>query len=165
MRVTYIDDKQLTLNGNEVELNQAVKLSGALRGGFAQSEVKREHDYIVVATFPSIDTSVCDMQVLKLAELSEKYPQFDYASFSVDLPTALQNYADGHKVGDIQLYSDYFDHSTLNGFGVLINELKISARAMFVLDKDNKVVYKQINDQVKAQVDFDSLENKMKELI
>lgn len=45
---------------------------------------------------------------------------------------------------------------------MLINELQLATRAVFVLDKENKLVYSEVKDQVKDQVDFDALEEVLK---
>ncbi|WP_406614123.1 redoxin family protein [Mycoplasma corogypsi] len=164
MRKAYMGDKVVTLHGKAPELNQEVIVKGALAGSFEQVELERKHDYLVLITFPSIDTSVCDLQVLFLSQLTEKYPNFDYASISVDLPTALNSYKSSHPTGSIQLFSDYYDLKLSKELGVLMEENRLSARAVFIVNKENKIVYLQINEQVKDQMDFKALESKLQEL-
>ncbi|UUM19018.1 MULTISPECIES: redoxin domain-containing protein [unclassified Mycoplasma] len=155
MRTITMGGKTLHLQGNEVELGQQLKLVGAKAGTFAQAEAERTHKYAVLTVFPSINTSVCDLQILELGKISEKHPNFDYISFSVDLPTALIDYKNMHPTGNVEMYSDYYNKEVSNQLGLLIDELHINARAIFILDENNKVLYKQINSEVKDQVDFE----------
>ncbi|VEU78318.1 redoxin family protein [Mycoplasmopsis columbinasalis] len=163
-RTVTLGHLPLTLHGKEAELGQQINLVGAKAGGFVQEKVARNHEFAVLGVFPSINTNVCDLQVLELGKLSEKYTDFDFFTFSVDLPSALGEYKAGHPTGRVELYSDYYNRNVGVQLGVLINELHLLARGLFILDKDNKVVYKQINDVVSSQADFPKLEAELKKL-
>ncbi|EGV00082.1 thiol peroxidase [Mycoplasmopsis columbina SF7] len=163
-RTVQLGDATLTFVGQEAQLGQQLELKGAKAGDFAQSLATRSHDYAVLAVFPSSNTSVCDMQILELSKISETYPNFDYITFSVDLPSALADYKNLHPTGKVELYSDYYNHYVAKQLGLLIEEIHLMGRAMFILDKENKIIYKQINSQVKEQVDFASLKNELEKL-
>ncbi|WP_416738110.1 redoxin domain-containing protein [Mycoplasmopsis meleagridis] len=155
MRTVLMGENTLHLQGEEVSLDTKLVLKGAKAGSLAQEEVSRQHEYAVLATFPSINTSVCDMQILELGKISEKMPNFDYISFSADLPTALGDYKNIHPTGKVEMYSDYYELLVAKQLGMLVDEVHLLNRAMFILDKNNKVIYKQINNQIKDQVDFE----------
>ncbi|AAZ43780.1 redoxin family protein [Mycoplasmopsis synoviae] len=161
MKVKF-GDKELTLNGLAPKHGDKVEAKGALAGSFDQVKFDNKGKMTVLSTFPSIDTKVCDLQVGKLAHLSEKYTDFNFVSFSLDLPPALADYKANHPTGRVEMYSDYFDKKTVSSLGMLINELQLATRAVFVLDKENKLVYSEVKDQVKDQVDFDALEEVLK---
>ncbi|AWX69729.1 redoxin domain-containing protein [[Mycoplasma] anseris] len=165
MRIIKMKNNDLHLLGKEVELNQKIELQGAFVGSFEQKTFNNESKYTVLATFPSINTQVCDMQILELSRISAKYPEFNFVSFSADLPSALNSYiSSGHPVGNIQMFSDYYNHNVAKQLGILIDEIHLLARAMFILDKENKIIYKQINQELTDQVDFDQLLNKLNSL-
>ncbi|WP_027120757.1 redoxin domain-containing protein [Mycoplasmopsis lipofaciens] len=165
MRKVFLGENQMNFIGEEIKLNEALNLVGAKFGEFTQTKVELDKTkYTILATFPSINTGVCDLQILELGRLSEKYPQFNYVSFSMDLPSALNDYVTSHPIGKIVMYSDYYDKQVANQLGLLIKEIHLLGRAMFVLDQNNKIVYKQINSQVKNQVDFNQLEEFLKKL-
>ncbi|MHA0272641.1 redoxin domain-containing protein [Mycoplasma sp. 48589B] len=165
MRTVKFANKEYNLAGTAPVLGNEVLLQGAKEGKFEQSSPKRQNKYLVLGTFPSADTLVCDMQILKMAELSRKYKNVDFVTFSMDLPTALSNYAEDHEIGRVQLYSDYVDHEVARSLGVLIDQLQLCARSLFILDDLNKVQYMQINENTNEQVDFKSMEHKLNELL
>ncbi|QNM93595.1 redoxin domain-containing protein [Mycoplasma sp. Pen4] len=163
MRFVTLAGTKHKLVDNAPQIGDVINIKAAKAGSFEQTSITREHKYLVLLSFPSADTSICDMQILRGAELSEKYPNFDYASISMDLPPALKNYQEGHKVGKIQLFSDYLDRHNAVDLGVLIENIQLCARGMFILDENNKIVYMQLNDEIKKQVDFDEFEKKLAE--
>ncbi|MFV8459300.1 redoxin domain-containing protein [Mycoplasma sp. CR] len=165
MRTVKFGNKDCTLAGTSPVVGNEVVLVGAKEGKFEQSTPKRENKYLVLGTFPSADTMVCDMQILKMAELSHKYKNVDFVTFSMDLPTALSNYAEDHETGRVQLYSDYLTHEVARGLGVLIEQVQLCARSLFILDDQNKIKYMQINENTHEQVDFKSMEEKLNELL
>ncbi|MFV8475673.1 redoxin domain-containing protein [Mycoplasma sp. VS403A] len=165
MRTVKFANKDYNLAGTAPVVGNEVVLQGSKEGKFDQSMPKREHKYLVLGTFPSADTMVCDMQILKMAELSRKYKDVDFVTFSMDLPTALSNYAEDHETGRVQLYSDYLAHDVARGLGVLIEQLQLCARSLFILDEQNKIKYMQINENTNEQVDFKSMEAKLNELL
>ncbi|SJZ60728.1 redoxin domain-containing protein [Mycoplasmopsis verecunda] len=165
MRTVKFGNKDYELAGTQPIIGNEVVLVGAKEGKFTQTKPERKNKYMVLGTFPSADTAVCDMQILKMAELSHKYKNVDFVTFSMDLPTALSNYSEDHEVGKVQLYSDYLDHEVARGLGVLIEELQLCARSLFILDDLNKVQYVQINEKTGEQVDFKSMQARLDELL
>ncbi|WLP85812.1 redoxin domain-containing protein [Mycoplasma seminis] len=165
MRTVKFGTKQYSLVGTAPIEGNKIILQGAPAGNFEQIKPHRENKYMVLGTFPSADTSVCDMQILKLAEMSEKYTNVDFVTFSMDLPTALNNYKQGHKTARVQLFSDYLTREIAENLGVLIEDLQLCARALFIFDEDNRVKYIQINSETGAQADFATLEKKLEELL
>ncbi|QGZ97856.1 redoxin domain-containing protein [Mycoplasma sp. NEAQ87857] len=164
MRKVNAADKELHFEGQEVELGTTLELSGTKAGEIEQTEILSNGKYTVIATFPSINTNVCDLQILRLSEISKEFPMFNYYSFSQDLPFALNEYVTNHPTGNITMYSDHKDRVMAKQLGLLLHEWKLLGRAMFVLDPENKVIYKQINSDIKQQVDFDKFVAKLKEL-
>lgn len=159
MRKVLFGTVELTIKEKEFNVGDTVELIGVTGSSFEDVKPQRKHDYAVVTTFPSVDTRVCNMQVLRLIQIAEQYPNFDYISFSLDLPAALTSYSSEHPVGKIQMFTDYKNRTISTKLGLLIDEIKLFNRCLFVLDNNNKVVYKQVNTQVREEVDFEALTN------
>ncbi|UUM19713.1 MULTISPECIES: redoxin domain-containing protein [unclassified Mycoplasma] len=155
-KVNFLND-EYTLLGTEAKLGDKVMLKGVLAGTFNTKDYENNGKYTVVVVFPSIDTRVCDMQVALANSFAQEFENVNFVSFSQDLPTALASYIDQHKITKIQMFSDYKHREMALSLGLLIDQLFLNARAMLVLDKDNNLVYKQVNKNVHEQVDFDSL--------
>jgi len=61
--------------------------------------------------------------------------------------------------------SDYMDRGFGTGWGVLIDELKILARAVFVLDAQGVVQYAQVVKEVASEPDYDAALKALERLV
>jgi thiol peroxidase len=93
---------------------------------------------------PSLDTPVCSAQTKKfdeaIAALKDKVACF---TVSLDLPFAQQRFCTAEHVENMKSLSDTHDHSFGKNWGVLIQGLQfpLLSRAIFVVDKNNKITY------------------------
>ncbi len=93
---------------------------------------------------PSLDTPVCSEQTRRfdkeLAALGDKVACY---TISLDLPFAQKRFCSAENISNIQTLSDVHNHSFGQNYGVLIEGLPIPllSRAIFVLDKSNKITY------------------------
>ncbi|TPE57203.1 redoxin domain-containing protein [[Mycoplasma] falconis] len=158
-------NNELNLLGKEIKLGDNVEIKACSAGSFQPEILDLKGKYTVIATYPSADTSICDMQIINMAKLSAKYLNFNFIGLSMDLPSALKNYKSCHSLENMKLYSDYQDKQNSLNLGVLIERVNLSARAMFVLDKNSKLIYKQVNEMISNQVDFEKLEQFLTTLI
>ena len=95
----------------------------------------------IFITVPSIDTSVCDMEVRKFNEEATKLKDVTVYVVSMDLPFAQGRWCGGAGIDRVKTVSDYKDREFGNNYGVYINELGLLSRAVFIVDENNKVVY------------------------
>jgi thioredoxin-dependent peroxiredoxin len=108
----------------------------------------------VINCVPSIDTPVCDKQTRHFDKLaSELERPVELVTVSVDLPFAQRRYIKEHGLTH-QLLSDY--RETLFGlaYGVLIKELRLLARAVFVVDPGGKLVYVEYVRELATEPDY-----------
>jgi thiol peroxidase len=75
---------------------------------------------------------------------------------SLDLPFAMNRFCGAENVTNIRPASDYQDRNFGHNWGTLIEELKIMARAIFVLDSTGKVTYAQYVPEVTSEPDYDA---------
>ena len=76
-------------------------------------------------------------------------------TISLDLPFAMNRFCGAEDVKNMKVGSDYQNRSFGQAFGVLIEELKLLARSVFVLDKDGKVVYAEVCPEVASEPNYD----------
>ncbi|MEE3928170.1 redoxin domain-containing protein [Mycoplasmopsis ciconiae] len=158
MKKINFGDLEVTLKHEVAKLEDKIDyLEGYLAGTFNLSKPDLSKKYTVLTTFPSIDTGVCEMQIVRMAQLSEELPHFNYIAFSLDLPSALNGYKAQHPVGNIQLFSDYKDRKMAQKTGLLIDEFQLFARSVYVLNQKGEVIYVEVLDQTKNQINFDKL--------
>lgn len=109
----------------------------------------------LISVTPSLDTPVCDAQARRFnteaAKLSEAV---EVVNISMDLPFAQKRFCTTADIENIRTLSDHRDASFGENFGVLVKELRLLARAVFVLDRDNTVKYVEIVPEMTDDVNF-----------
>jgi thiol peroxidase len=106
---------------------------------------------------PSLDTGVCDTMTRTFNEKAAKLPDsVGVYTISMDLPFAQKRWCGNAGIERVKTLSDYQDRSFGLNYGVLIKELKLLARAVFVVGPDGKVTYRQIVPEVTDEPDYDA---------
>lgn len=113
---------------------------------------------LLLATVPSLDTPVCDLEAKhfnnKVAELSDN---LKIAIVSCDLPFAQDRWRGASGVKNLETLSDYREHDFGKHYGVLIEELKLLTRAVFIINKNGLLTYRQIVPEITQQPDYDAV--------
>jgi thiol peroxidase len=111
----------------------------------------------LITVVPSLDTPVCDTMTRKFNEQAAKLPD-DVVVYTVslDLPFAQKRWCGNAGIEKVKTLSDYQDRSFGLSYGVLIKELKLLARSVFVIDKNDKVAYREIVKEVTAEPDYEA---------
>lgn len=149
----------LTLAGNEVAVGQQApdfKLH-YFEGGMKEltlADLKGKPS--IISVVPSLDTPVCQVQTKKFNETLGQYgDKINSLTVSLDLPFAQNRFCGAESIKNMRTASDYQDRKFGESYGTLIEELKILSRAVFVLDKNGKVVYAQYVPEVASEPDYD----------
>lgn len=119
----------------------------------------------IISVTPSLDTPVCDMQARKFNEEAAKLGE-DVAvlNISMDLPFAIGRFCTTQGIEKIYVLSDHREASFGLNYGLLIKELRLLARAVLIIDKENKVRYIEIVPEVTNSVNFENALNFLKNL-
>ena len=86
-------------------------------------------------------------------------------TISLDLPFAQKRWCGAAGVEKVKVLSDYQDRSFGLNYGILIRELKLLARAVFVLDQDETIAYLEIVPEVTADPNYDAALDAVKKLL
>ena len=112
----------------------------------------------LISVVPSIDTPVCDLQTKRFnQEASKLSPNVVVITVSMDLPFAQGRWCGAAGASKVQMLSDYKDHSFGEAYGVLIKELKLLTRSIFVIDADDKVQYVEYVKEITQHPDYDKV--------
>lgn len=108
---------------------------------------------------PSIDTSVCALETAKFNRQVAELPSDKIATYtiSVDLPFAQKRWCTEEHVENLHLLSDYKEHTFGPRYGVLIKELNLLARSVFVVDKNSVIRYIEIVPEVALEPDYEAV--------
>lgn len=110
---------------------------------------------LVLVTVPSLDTAVCDLEARRFNEEAGKLGE-DVAVLvaSMDLPFAQARWCGAAGISNVVTASDHRDAALGTAYGVLIKELRLLARAVFVIDPEGTVTYVQLVRETTDQPDY-----------
>ncbi len=111
----------------------------------------------VLSVTPSLDTPVCDSQARRFNEEAAKLgDNVAVINISMDLPFAIGRFCTAAGIENVEAYSDHRDASFGSAYGVLIKELRLHARAIFVVDASDTITYVEIVPEMTDNPNFDA---------
>lgn len=120
----------------------------------------------LITVVPSLDTGVCDTMTRKFNEEAAKLPEDVVVyTISVDLPFAQNRWCGNAGIDRVKTLSDYQDRSFGLNYGLLIDELKLLARAVLVVDANDKIVYREIVKEVTTEPDYKAALEAVRKLV
>jgi len=149
----------LTLVGNEVKVGDMAPEFAALDENLAPVKLSSFRGKVIVLTsVPSIDTPVCDIETRRFNHEAGKLGEdVVVLTISMDLPFAQKRWCGAAGIENVKLLSDYRDASFGNAFGVLIKELRLLARTIFIIDRKGKVQYIQYVEETSHEPNYDEV--------
>jgi len=120
----------------------------------------------IIASVPSLDTPVCDMETRRFNEEAGMLgPDVTILTISMDLPFAQKRWCGAAGVDKVITLSDHLSGSFGEAYGVLIKDLRLLARAVFVLDRDGILQYVQLVQEVADEPDYNEVLEALKNLV
>lgn len=112
---------------------------------------------LIISVVPSLDTGVCDLQTKRFnAEAAELGDHVRILTISCDLPFAQARWCGATGTSSLETLSDYKDLSFGMNYGVVIKELRLLTRAIFIVDSSGTVTYTEIVPEVSTAVNFNA---------
>jgi thiol peroxidase len=119
----------------------------------------------IISSVPSLDTPVCDLETKMFNEKALVLgPDITILTVSMDLPFAQKRWCAAAGVEEVQTLSDHRDASFGTSFGVLIKELRLLARAVFIVDQEGTVQYVQLVKEITNEPDYEDIWKALKRL-
>lgn len=113
---------------------------------------------LVISAVPSLDTGVCDMETRRFNELAGQMGQdVKILTVSTDLPFAQARWCGAAGVDAVQTLSDHRTVDFGQAYGVLIEELRLLARCIFVVDREGVITYVQLVKEITEEPDYDAV--------
>jgi len=121
---------------------------------------------LIISSVPSLDTPVCDMETRRFnQEAGILGEDVAILTISMDLPFAQKRWCGAAGVDKVITLSDHREASFGNGYGVLIKELRLLARAVFVIDRKGVIRYVQLVRELTQEPDYEAVLRAVKEVI
>ena len=109
----------------------------------------------IICAVPSVDTPVCDTEVRRFnQEAAQLDKDVVVLTISLDLPFAQKRWCAAAGIDRVITLSDYQERSFALAYGVLIKELQLLSRSIFVLDKENVISYIQHVPEITSEPDY-----------
>jgi thioredoxin-dependent peroxiredoxin len=111
----------------------------------------------LLSIVPSLDTGVCAIQTRKFNQsLAAMSDSINAVTISEDLPFAQNRFCGAEGIKSMRVASDYQDRNFGRNWGLLIDQLKLLARSIYVLDSQGKVVYSELVPEVAQEPNYDA---------
>jgi thiol peroxidase len=156
----------MTLAGNEVKAGQSAPdfTVRYFEGGLKTiSKADLAGKPTLISVVPSLDTGVCATQTKKFNEqLAALGDKINAVTVSLDLPFAMNRFCGAEGIKSMRVGSDYYDRNFGKNYGMLIEELQLLARGVFVLDRNGNVVHAETVKEVTTEPNYDTAINALK---
>jgi len=161
-----VKNKPITLIGNTVEIGKPAPDFVVIDNDMKPVKLSDFAGKIcIICSVPSLDTSVCDIETRKFNKKATQLSgDIVILTISMDLPFAQKRWCAAAGVKNVKTLSDHKDASFGNSYGVLIKELRLLARAVFIVDKDGILRYRQLVSEVSTEPDYDNVFNALQEI-
>ena len=165
-KVTF-NGNPVTLLGNEIKMNDKAIDFSVLNNGLTEVRLSDYDGKVkILSLFPSVDTGVCSKQNhtfnKEAANLSD---DIVILAISNDLPFALNRFCGAEGIDKIVTLSDHKNLDFASKYGFLIEELRLIARGVVVIDKNNTVKHVEYVKEIIEEPDYDEAINVAKKLV
>ena len=110
----------------------------------------------IISVTPSLDTPVCNLQATTFNEKARSLsPDMVIINISMDLPFAIARFCSAEGIDRLKTLSDHKDASFGSSYGVLVKELRLLARSIFVIDRTDTVRYIEIVREMTNEPDYE----------
>lgn len=150
-------DKYITLLGQQVNVGEQAPQFKVVDKNFAQVTLSDfQGQTLLISVVPSLDTGVCSIQTKRFNEEAAKLPEnITILTISNDLPFAQKRFCDVEKIDGIKVLSDSVWRDFGVNYGLLIKDMGLLTRAMFVIDNRGKIVYKELVANISQHPNYD----------
>ena len=147
----------VTLVGNQLQVGDDAPNFTVINTALEEKTLSDYDGKIKLISFvPSVDTGVCPVQTKRFNEEADKLPNVQILTISMDLPFAQARWCSAEGVSNLEMLSDHREADFGKKYGVLIEELRLLSRSIFVVNEENKVTYVEYVPEVGNHPDYDA---------
>ena len=155
-RTVTVKGNPFTLVGPALKVGQKAPGFTLTATDFSKVELSQSKGRVrLLSVVYSLDTGICDLQTRKFEEEAARLKNVVILTISMDLPYAQARYCGANSIKNLRTLSDYLDANFGKAYGVLIGELRLLCRAIFVIGPDDIVRYVEYLPEVAQHPDYD----------
>ncbi|MFT5635286.1 MAG: thiol peroxidase [Cognaticolwellia sp.] len=157
-------NKYVTLLGNQVNLGDIAPDFKVVTESFSPVTLAEfKHKSVLISVVPSLDTGVCSIQTKRFNDEVANLPEdVVMLTISNDLPFAQKRFCETEKVDSIKVLSDAVWRDFGHNYGLLIKDMGLLTRAIFIIDADGKIAYKELVANISQHPDYETALTKLK---
>lgn len=157
----------LTLAGKEIKVGDTAPDFTVLAQDLTPVKFSDERGKVrIISVVPSLDTGICDLQTTSFNERAAGLGEdISIWTVSVDLPFAQARFCTGKGIDKVKVVSDHKDLDFGKAYGFVIDELRLLARGIVVVDQNDKVAYVEYVKEVASHPDYDRAIEAAKKLV
>ena len=158
--------KYVTLLGNQVNLGENAPNFKVVNESFSPVMLNEfKNKSVLISVVPSLDTGVCSIQTKRFNEEIANLPEdVVMLTISNDLPFAQKRFCKTEKIDSIKVLSDAVWRDFGQKYGLLIKDMGLLTRAIFIVDTEGKIAYKELVGNISQHPDYDTALAKLKSL-
>ena len=158
MQTTMFKGTKVNLEGKELKVGDKAPTVVAVGTDLSDVEIGGAKDSIqLIVTVPSLDTDTCAAETRRFNQEVNDLDICETTVVSMDLPFASQRFCTTEGIANLTVVSDYINKDVSKAYGILMadNKLKgLSARAVFIIDRNGEIVYKEIVSEVTDEPNY-----------
>ena len=151
------NSKFVTLLGTQVDVGQKAPDFKVVNGSFSPVTLSTfKGKNVLISVVPSLDTGVCSLQTKRFNEEVSTLPQdLVMLTISNDLPFAQKRFCKTENVDKLIVLSDSVWRDFGTSYGLLIKDMGLLTRAIFIIDSSGMIAYKEIVADISKHPDYD----------
>ena len=120
---------------------------------------------VLISVVPSLDTGICSLQTKHFNEkVASQFPSVVMLTISADLPFAQKRFCKAENIYKITTLSDSVWRDFGQNYGLIIKDMGLLTRTVFILDESHNVIYKQLVSSLSTEPEYNSVIEKLKTL-
>lgn len=148
----------IKLLGEEIKVGMQAPAFKAVKKDMSPFELSELDGKIkIISVVPSVDTKICEFQTIHFNEEATKNPNVVVVTISVDLPFALGRFCVANHIENSIVVSDHRALDFGLKYGFAIDEIRLLARGIVVIDEKNEVRYVEYVQEVGTHPDYDKV--------
>ncbi|MGJ8693409.1 MAG: thiol peroxidase [Thalassotalea sp.] len=150
-------EKFVTLLGTQVAVGELAPDFKVVDGNFAPTSLAAyQNKVLLISVVPSLDTGVCSLQTKRFnEEVAQLSDNVVILTISNDLPFAQKRFCKTENIDKVKVLSDAVWRDFGHKYGLLIKDMGLLTRAIFIIDEQGKIAYKELVENISSHPNYD----------